>query len=296
MFRGLLGLVVFAAFAPSSALAATPGTWVPAGHLLSPPKEAYVVNVTTGKDGLIYAVGSTQYTGKLAAQTYNPATRKSTYIATPPGGGCVVTGAAGKIWVINTAMTSAYSPTKSAWSSYAVMPSSIIGGGGPCVTGADGMIYVIDTWRGTTVYRYDPNANSWTALSATAPANGYEGVAVLGPDQNLYVIGNNGPYACTIRMDLYHPTTNSWTTGATPSVCAASTATIGPDGRLYAGWAGTNTGVFMGAYSFVTSSWSTLPASPNAGSLATAAGALYSIGGHNLKYSGAGTSVFKFVP
>ncbi|MDQ6879737.1 MAG: hypothetical protein M3082_18955 [Candidatus Dormibacteraeota bacterium] len=269
MFKRLLGLVVFAAFVPVSALAATPGTWVPAGHLLYAGFHSAPL-ATAGKDGLIYSMGSD-------FEAYNPATRKSAGLPHPPlsaSGFCLVTGVAGKIHALGS-LIAAYSPTKGTWIMEAYPPALVFDP--TCAVGANGLLYVFDA--GKADYRYDPYANTWTTLASTPPNDA--GPAVLGPDGNIYIVG------CALYA--YHPITDSWTAGAPMDTCPES-ATIGPDGRLYADiWGST----VMEVYDFATASWSRMAGPPNYGKLATAAGHLYSLGGTNAKTGRFGTQVFK---
>jgi len=79
----------------------------------------------------------------------------------------------------------------------------------------DGTILTVDCQNGTHAERYDPLTDTWTSagstgvpISATKPGIGYEiGPAVLRMDGTVIAFGASGHTA------LYHPNTNTWTTG-----------------------------------------------------------------------------------
>jgi len=178
-------------------------------------------------------------------------------------------------------------------------------------TGLDGRIYVfggsdknIPTIYDTT-FIYNPATNSW-ASGAPMPTAREAAKAITLPDGRIAVMGgdtftNKDGYMwcfntpnCTIynTVEIYDPTTDSWTTAApmlTPRYRFASV--LGADGRVYAigGWDGSKALATVEAYNPDTNTWSYVQSLPrveeDAGASVDLAGRIIVVGGFDGSYS-----------
>ncbi len=153
----------------------------------------------------------------------------------------VVTGNDGRIYVFggyrdypftyanNTAR--AYNPTTDTWTTLAPLPQATRGAA--AAVGKNGLIYVISGVGGNVGcclnnnQAYNITSNTWTS-KAVIPNGMFAGAAITGDDGRIYVIGGStrgdGTYYVsgndiTLHMvQIYNPTTDTWTTGSSMSV------------------------------------------------------------------------------
>lgn len=206
----------------------------------------------------IYAISS-QYTTKLFV--YDIATDVWTEVSTDPppvdpGTGASMTydGSQYLYWIRGAGTVSAYrydtqGNAGNRWSSITNAPGAL--GYGAEAVYKDGLLYVL---RGNNVannplYRYDPDANSWTTL-AGAPIDVYnDGFMVDGGGDFLYMCKGENTVGCY----QYSITTNSWTAiaNAPANISVGGAAASNGSNRIYmiAG-AGTNT-FANGLYTYI---------------------------------------------
>jgi hypothetical protein len=251
--------------------------------------------------GLIYAIEGFNYdntgTASLSAEAFNPLRNHWTTLPPLPVHLDVPCAMAlgGKVYVTGS---QPYKPTqdflvysRGAWSIGPSVPGQVVFGA--CSRGADGMLYGFDGGGSGRVYRYDPSLNAWSTLTSTDPSRA-SAVAVLGPDNNIYVLESPDSNA-VIKFNIYHPATDTWTMG-TPFPNGhfyLTGATIGSDGRMYA------TGGVTAAYSFSSGTWAmvTQPPGKGDGKLAMGDNHLYYFGGYRPgPHTAATAATYEYAP
>jgi hypothetical protein len=181
---------------------------------------------------------------------YNPASDSWSRRADMPGPRYLASAAAlaGKIYVLggrNSPIVSggqtdnlmgtvlAYSPSTDTWSNEATLPrpadglvSTAIGShlyvlfGDPAPGGPGGLYHL---------YRYDPGTGSWER-KADAPHSHFGGTGTV-IDGRWYVIGGGDGYnSWGVYLDVYDPSTDTWSTKSTPPSGACSITPCHPDG------------------------------------------------------------------
>jgi MBG domain (YGX type)/Kelch motif len=287
-------------------LSQQPGTWANIASLPNTPDGGYdVVVAATGSDGRIYAIGGGS-PGEVDA--YNPTTNSWSQVASSPSGhtyGAAVAGPGGIIYAVGgedatygtngNRVMDAYSPTTNSWTSLASEPAGHYGGA--AAAGLNGLIYVIGGTDGVQnpsqkVDAYNPSTNTWTAV-ANLPTARFGMAAATGPDGRIYAIGGFiaepgvVPNIISSEVDVYSPTTNSWTVIASLPVARGTlSAVTGPDGHIYALGGGASTGYSneMDEYTPATNTWATVASLPSTrddlGVAIGLDGRVYAIGGN----------------
>ncbi|MEA4848951.1 MAG: kelch repeat-containing protein [Clostridiaceae bacterium] len=149
----------------------------------------------------------------------------------------------GKIYVIGgydgvNSIKSAevYDPAQNSWTTLASMQT----------TRADfetevinGNIYAIGGSNGnylSSVERYDPTANTWTTLASMSTARKNLQTEVV--NGRIYALGGgcfvNNVFTCHSSVELYDPSTNTWSTQPSMSVGRSNLQTEVINGRIYA--------------------------------------------------------------
>ena len=167
--------------------------------------------------------------------------------------------------------------------------------GSTCSRGADGDIYFFDSGSTDHVYQYTPTTNSWVTKASLFSGLRYAPAAVLGADQEIYVVGGFNNNGAVSELDIYSPATDTWATGvAPPTLGGGATAVIGSGGRMYVA-SGPSP---MAVYTFATQSWTSSTGPPGSfGDLAAGAGSQgrpYFFGGYSSKTSQPQKATFKF--
>jgi hypothetical protein len=110
-----------------------------------------------------------------------------------------------------------YDPVSAAWSRIADLPQALES---PSAAFVDGTLYVVGGWgfdgqdaatEQTTVYAYDPAANTWTRRADMPAGTATASAAVLGTD--LYVVGGCSDACATLDSAVYRYSTvhDTWT-------------------------------------------------------------------------------------
>lgn len=145
------------------------------------------------------------------------------------------------------------------------------------IVAANGFVYAIGGHTGTTadssVYRYDPAANSWAAVASlpvldSGQAARYGGSAVE-LNGKLYLIGGwrISPPLPTSSLQIYDPSTNTWSEGASlPRLSGCSRAGV-INARIYVltpcdGYSGYRSKLDI--YDPATNTWTAGPDAPTA--------------------------------
>jgi N-acetylneuraminic acid mutarotase len=164
------------------------------------------------------------------------------------------------------------------------------------VTGSDGNIYVFGGTNNSieynTTFIYHPGANTWTQ-GANMPTAREGAQAVLLDSNHIAVLGGStggcqSNPTCTVynRVEIYTPSTNTWSTAAPMLSPRYRFAAAGGNGHIYAigGWGGTQALYTSEVYSEATNSWSyftSLPQAEEAPAAAVAHGTLVVMGGYD---------------
>ncbi len=157
----------------------------------------------------------------------------------------------------------------------------------------NGKIYVIGGNGGGTLNRveeYDPTTNTWTTKADMSTARENFQAEVI--DGKIYVIGGNGnrgnSFATLSSVEVYDPTTNTWTTKASMSTGREFFQTTVLDGKIYAiGGSGASSSTSIASaevYDPTANTWTVLASMSNARmNLKTVIldGKIYAIGGYN---------------
>lgn len=202
-----------------------------------------------GADGAVYAIGGYVARDLItpAVESYNVDTRRWTPRAPLPlarGGLAAATLRDGRVLAIGgtigpapTSTAAAYTPASDSWSAIASManPRSY-----PAIArGIDGRVYVFGGVTNALLMRatdlgevYDPASNSWAALRPM-PRERSNATAVTASDGRIYVFGGLAAGGSIESIDVYDPTTNTWTSGPSHRFTGAYGTVRGSDGRIY---------------------------------------------------------------
>jgi N-acetylneuraminic acid mutarotase len=304
IFAMVLGLVVIGA---SNQAFAQSGTWETKAPM--PTARWY----TTGgvMNGKLYVVGgsgtnSTNPTIPVdRLEVYDPATNtwatKAPMPAARLGAGAAVIN--GKLYVVGGeqnpqkfATLQVYDPATDTWATKASMPTPR---SGPGVVAIDGQLYVAGGCLGgcapaTGVLEvYDPATDTWTTKAPLPTARGGAGVAVV--NGLFYVMGGGWGWDSADSelkhrtIEVYNPTTNTWTTKAQHVVGVFGTAGS-INGKIYSAGFAALTPVLTNAevYDPATDTWASLSPMPTGRYLVAGGvinGKLYVAGGTDASYT-----------
>jgi len=289
IFAMFLGLLVIAA---SNQASAQGGIWETKAPM-SGVRWSAAGGVINGK---LYVAGGGNGVNALATlEVYDPAT--NTWTTKAPmhtiryGMGAAVIN--GKLFVVGGDFAAAqkqatlevYDPAIDTWTTKASMPTAR---SNPGVVAIDGKLYVAGGCVGwcapvTNVLQvYDPSTDTWTAKAAMPTGRGIPAVEVV--DGLFYVMGGGGGYSSSPDYELmlkaievYNPTSNTWTTKAQHLVGGGGTAGA-INGKIYVAEDTAATEVYDPA----TDAWAGLSPMPTARYYATGGvinGKLYVAGG-----------------
>jgi N-acetylneuraminic acid mutarotase len=276
------------------------GTWV----TKAPMPTARFGLGTASVNGVIYAIGGGVSVYACVAtganEAYNPATNTWTTMAPMPTPRWSLGVAAlnGIIYVVGgsegcyppSTVVEAYDPSTNLWSEKAPFPTSPNGFGvtTPQIGVINGILYVAggqDTVGPyfSTLYAYDPVANTWSTKAAMPDARASGAGAVV--NGSLYVVGGYSLSGFATSTFAYDPTSNTWSTKAPMSDRRSDLAAATVNNDIYAmgdGDATTNFLNTMEAYDPAADTWTTLASmpTPRAGLGADQVnGTIYAIGG-----------------
>ncbi len=158
---------------------------------------------------------------------------------------------------------------------------------GLAVINYDNQIYAIggEAAGGTSnvVERFNPLANSWTALNPKPTSVTDIGAASIGG--LIYIPGGKlADGLPTDTTEIYNPQSNAWSKGKSLPKPLSAYAMVVFEGRIYlfGGWDGTQVVNDAYVFDYHTDAWSALPSMPTARSYAGAVvvdGSIYVIGG-----------------
>jgi N-acetylneuraminic acid mutarotase len=294
----------------SSAIIGAPASW---SSRASMPTSRFLHAVTTGRDGLVYVIGGTDWTadgGPLATViAYDPRTstwgdiaplhsgRWGAAAVTARDGSIVVIGGVGHGAAQHNALASveAYSPPPraSGWSDRAPLPAPRRGLA--AVTASDGAIWAIggfgeDDRALDTVEIYDQSTDTWRPGPPLRVGRG-DLAAVAVPDGRIYAVGGDvrgadGRLTDVNTVEVWSPATHAWRDAAPlPTGCSSPAVVAGASGEVYAigGLAGAS--ALTGVEQLQGNRWvSVAPLSLARATAATASadGTLYIVGGLDL--------------
>jgi N-acetylneuraminic acid mutarotase len=143
----------------------------------------------------------------------------------------------------------------------------------------NGRIYVLGAGVRTSMYEFDPSANTW-AQKADIPSAGISEGGAVTINAKVYAIGN--PFDG--RVKVYSPGTDSWTEGAAIPTRRRYPCVIELNGKMYVigGWDPCSSKNEV--YDPVSNSWATMADMPTARGFAAGAaigGKIYIIGGES---------------
>jgi len=181
--------------------------------------------------------------------TTQPDVTPGTVLATA-GGGFAVTGAhtytgAGtfplKVEVTDAGGSQAQAVgTLAPFNASSVLPMITARNGFAAATGSDGRIYALGGYNNfgntlSSVERYDPATNLWTALAPMNTGRSNFGAAT-GPDGSIYAFGGfAGDGTALSSVERYDPVKNTWSPVANMKFARGGLAAVtGSDGRIYA--------------------------------------------------------------
>ena len=218
------------------------------------PTSRFSLGVVTGPDGLIYAIGGVDSSGKRVAtvEAYNTLTDTWSTITSLPQprdylNNSVAVGSDGRVYAIggriNNTLTGdvlAYDTKTKTWTTKTAAP--YIGYPTSAAAGPAGKIYVSfgNLFGGyeNPFVAYDPATNSWTSLPALLTSR--IGMAVVaGQDGLIYVIGGQwvggSDWHYLDAVNVYDPVTSQWSsTIAMPTRSTNFPIVSTTDGRLFA--------------------------------------------------------------
>ncbi len=228
----------------------------------------------------IYCVGGSAAGGTTATArvfSYNPVTETVTALTAAdnwpgnslgnilPGGFAVVSN---KLYIvggfqINTMMTQQtwqFDPTQPVGSRWLQRADYPVQRGYIPTTVINGLIYTAGgpSWDGTTLvdsadsFKYDPVANVWSAIANTPRAGGE--TRALAVNKRMWVLGGGRTTPNpSMQVDIYTPSTNTWTTGQ-PFATARRNFAADTDGSrvwLAGGYDSTGTGFLSSTERFL---------------------------------------------
>lgn len=221
------------------------------GTSLTPlPAPRAFAGAAVGDDGRLYVVGGIDSSMSVESDTviiYNTTTGSSTYGHKMQVGvyaAVCVKAASGKIYVVGgwnstagavVATTQIYDPVLDSWTTGAPMPTAMYYG--TATLGADGKIYAFGGWNSGPLddtQIYDPVGNSWASGAAMPVKKWGLSSVTVGPNSIMVIGGGNYSSAATSRVDVYNPSSDSWSPAApmnTPK-CHAGAA-MGRNGFAY---------------------------------------------------------------
>nr|WP_162847063.1 MBG domain-containing protein [Mucilaginibacter gracilis] len=192
-----------------------------------------------GDNNTIYSISGYSSGVVSGSYKYTPSTNTWSVLASIPSPVWEAGAAAapnGKIYVFGGegALTSTqiYDPATNTWSLGADLPVTCQGHG--AVLDANGLFHIIGGSDGNSAVNthlvYNPVTNTWTT-AAVLPIGINQAGVTLGSDGNIYVVGgklshynNNGAFYNSVYV--YHPTTNTWTTGVNLPVSRGETRAV----------------------------------------------------------------------
>ncbi len=297
------------------------GTWT----LVAPmPTARLGLAATTGKHGIIYAIGgSTGLSGGTIVPTVEAYDQKAgTWSAAAPMPTArrylmAATDQQGRVYAIGGALAGVfrnvverYDPASDSWTTMASLPVALCCGG--AATGRDGRIYVVGGFANGNVQlsaaeAYDPASDTWTSLAPLPAPRAGKLAAVAASDGRIYAVGGINGVTTVATVDAYDPCTDTWTpVGSMPTARRFLDAVLSRGGIIYAlggaigsvGFPGTQELTTVEAYAPSAGTWTEAPPLLAArGALAAAvgrAGRIFAIGGFD--GSSALSSVEVFAP
>ena len=191
-----------------------------------------------------------------------------------------------------------YDPASNTWDSRAAMPTAR---DATSAVTLEGKIYIIGGVNASNqlqnvVEVYDPANDTWST-AASMPTARSRLAAVAGPDGKIYAIGGSTTSTLDLTgyssvVEVYDPTTNSWSTAAPMNTPRVGLAAAASGGKIYVfGGYGKPSGytarylVTVEAYDPASNSWSSSPSMKAAryglAATTTSTGLIYLIGGKN---------------
>jgi N-acetylneuraminic acid mutarotase len=146
-----------------------------------------------------------------------------------------------------------YAPAADAWQRTWVEARGRLPGGGNhdiFATPCQGRLYVAGGWAGQwglpvrdhvpdVLLAYDPRTECWEAVSRMYMPRRYSGIATL--DGRVWVVGGEtrfagrgGPHQALDLVDVYDPSSGTWTTGPSLNHVRTDPFVVACDGRLWA--------------------------------------------------------------
>ena len=280
----------------SRVLTAGGGTWATKASMPS----VRVPNAVTGVNGLLYAVGGSDYVcnSYSTLEAYDPLTNAWTARPSMPtarwslatgviNGILYAVGGTNGCFTPASGLTQveAYDPVANSWTSKAPMQMRRSNFG---VGVVNGILYAMggnDNNRGVdaTLEAYNPATNTWTTKAPMPTARLSFGVGVV--NGILYALGGSNSTSILASVDAYDPATDSWTTKASMPAARTGLAVEVVNGILYAvggSSTGDNFGAALLAYDPVSNTWTTKAPMPSGRTGLTAGvvnGILYAVGG-----------------
>lgn len=256
----------------------------------------------------VYAIGGADanFNALNTVEIYDPSANgwTSASSATPPASlptsarGLAAVGLNGKVYVVGGVDTSSnilstlqiYDPSTNTWVTGAAMPTAR---SGLATAMVGGKIYAVGGSSASgplgTLEVYDPSTNAWSP-GAAMPTARY-GLAAVAANGKIFVIGGQaviaGNFVAVNSLEIYDPSTNTWSTGATMPTARYLLAADSVNGEIYAigGFSTSSALNTVEAYDPPTNTWSTVATMPTAryGPGATDVnGVIYTIGGVGL--------------
>jgi len=175
-------------------------------------------------------------------------------------------------------------------------------------TGLGGIIYAMGGmpspyYSSDALEAYDPDTNTWSVKSPMPiPRNSL--AAATGADGKIYAIGGfitDTPYGLTNRVDVYDPTTDTWSPGNPMPTARDFPGAAVVDGKIYVigGGRSSSNGRRVEMYDPTTNTWTVMspkPSSRYAMGVAVADGKIYTIGGAVVWSATATTTVEMYDP
>ncbi|WP_319951935.1 Kelch repeat-containing protein [Paenibacillus sp. LS1] len=172
--------------------------------------------------------------------------------------------------------------------------------------GASGSDHAASGIKQNSTYEYDPTTDTWTVKANMPTARA--GLTAVVYDNKIYAIGgyyNVGTSVVrTNKVEVYDPSTDSWTTAANLLTARSWASSVALDGKIYVfgGGAlvnGTSTSLSsVESYDPISNTWSLknkMPIAANAAATASVDGKVYMFGGANLLTSSIG-GIYEYDP
>lgn len=281
------------------------GTWSPVASM---PTARFGLAATTGRYGMIYAIGGSTGLGVNTSvgtvEAYDPNTDSWSAVAPMPTARRFLMAATdryGRIYGIGGGSATGfrntverYDPETNSWSTVASLPAPLCCGG--AARGPDGRIYVAGGFNAlgqfSSMLAYDPDTDTWeNVASLPIPLAGGPAAAVTS-NGLIYIMGGITGVTTIATAHRYVPCADTWTTAADmPTPRRFADAVSGPGGQVYVlggtagsvGFPGTQILTVVERYDPVSDSWATTsPLGTPRGALAAAVGqrgTIFAIGG-----------------